>query len=437
MLTTQRPHHSRSHARRHARRALLLLAPLFVLNACGANDDGAGGAAGGEEVARSAQAFAPTPNDLPPAAAAVARVVNGNTELWVFACGADHRMRRRVQGPTGSWTSWFIVANSFPCYSAPTIGKWIGGATETLGVYYRGGNVNLSPDTQDRLIEAWYDSSGTNSATDLSNRADFGTIKGTPAVVDAVDVPGMSQRIAVAVKRANDEVATFDYYQGSWHAQAATLSDGTTALAAAADDFAVSYRQYAKNYFSIELADHRYVVFTRSTWTAGYREYTTFDRDDFEGVATFGRPDAACVDFGCLMLRRRSDFRLFWRSLAPNTNVESPYFDNIVVSGSAYSAPTGDNTFSAFATAGRNISDSLDVFDFVHGTFGTVQTASVYSGAALVVNGASSGRTGAVLFAARDAGDPTDFRRLKLLRLDDVNGGTPREMNYPGGLLAR
>ena len=137
------------------------------------------------------------------------------------------------------------------------------------------------------------------------------------------------------------------------------------------------------------------------------------------------------------MLRRHSDFRLFWRSLEPNTNVESPYFDNIVVSGSVYSAPTGDSTFAAFATAGLNISDSVDVFDFVHGTVGTVQTGSVYSAGSLVVNGASSGRTGVVLYAARDAGDPLDFRRLKLLRLDDVNGGQPREMNYPGGIMAR
>jgi hypothetical protein len=149
----------------------LMFASSLSLFACGPEGSQPLAAVDDDGIAHASQAVTPTQNDRP-AAAIVARVVNGQTELWVFACGADHRMRRRVQRANGTWGSWIVVASSFRCFSAPSIGKWIGGTpSETIGVYYRGTNTTDGPGN--RLIEAWYASDGSASATDLSAHTGF------------------------------------------------------------------------------------------------------------------------------------------------------------------------------------------------------------------------------------------------------------------------
>jgi hypothetical protein len=53
------------------------------------------------------------------------------------------------------------------------------------------------------------------------------------------------------------------------------------------------------------------------------------------------------------------------------------------------------------------------------------------------VNGTRTGRTGGVLYSARQPGDPADYRRLIYMRFDHLNTDNQRDLNYPGGILRR
>ena len=397
----------------------------FGLAACGPIDGEGFAEDDARHVAQVQEpAFATTPRDRQ-AAAVVARVVNGNTELWVFACGADHVMRQRVQSATGRWGDWSAVPGNWPCYSAPSVGKWVGGTPqETIGLYYRGGT------NQKRLVEVWYASDGSTAATDLSVQGGFGDIAGNPAVVDAVDKPGMSQRMAVAVKRAsNNEVFTFDLYQGSWHIQSAGMK-------AEGNDFGVSYRQYSKNYFSAQENGGTSWILSRTTWTQGYSRIGKFINTlgpEWTGVVNFGRPSSACTAAGCALVRRELDSSLRWGQpwLSGGSSGIVPFTNS--VTGSAYSAPTGDNRNALIGFG----SGGLARINFSTGAVQFIQTADVYSAGSLVVNGENSGPTAAAVYISRNTNDPATARRLMFIRLDDIGGAGRQDLQYPGNVLVQ
>ena len=281
-----------------------------------------------------------------PAGAVVPRNVNGDLQLWVFACGADHVMRRRVghQGWPIVWDRWLTVANSFPCATAPSIGRWRHGSTtdlpdqapwgtDTLGVYSR------SP--TNRLIEAWYASDGSTSASDITNHVKFGDIAGNPSVVDAVDNEGASERIAVAVKRASDgEVFTFDFYQGSWHVQ-------DTGSKATGDVFGVSYNQFGKSYLSIQTGPGQYTLLSRKYWSHPYEDEFTAREAGFYGVMTFSR-----LNGGIATVRGTSsagDRTTFW-GLDPRAfgtfQIPGDETSSFLSDGGLVSSPTGLNNWS-------------------------------------------------------------------------------------------
>jgi hypothetical protein len=406
----------------------LMFASSLSLFACGPEGSQPLAAVDDDGIAHASQAVTPTQNDRP-AAAIVARVVNGQTELWVFACGADHRMRRRVQRANGTWGSWIVVASSFRCFSAPSIGKWIGGTpSETIGVYYRGTNTTDGPGN--RLIEAWYASDGSASATDLSAHTGF-VIAGTPAVVDAVDRTGMSQRMAVAVKHPNGEVSTFDLYQGAWHVRPVTYPASGATVVAMSDDFGVSYGQYAKNYFSVQVGATEFAAFTRSTWTAGYSFHKSIQDATFRGVMTFGRPDSACLPYGCMMLRLAPSQSIYWQQLDPSSNANA-IWSSVAATGTPYSMTAGDTANIAMANPGG--SGAVFQHNFVRSTDKLFVTG-VASAPTLVVNGASTGPTAAAVYANRNPGDDISVRRLVFVRFDESEPTTAFDLEYPGGLL--
>src|SRR5204863_8240919 len=122
-----------------------------------------------ESVAQTTQTISVGGYDRP-AGAAITRTVNGSTQLWVFACGADHVMRRKVLlTPDSEFRGWITVAGSFPCYSPPTLAKWKGTAPqEVINLFYRGSTSG------NRLIHARYQDDGTSFAKDLSAEISLG-----------------------------------------------------------------------------------------------------------------------------------------------------------------------------------------------------------------------------------------------------------------------
>ena len=323
---------------------------LFLLSGC----SGESAQSNDANIAASENGLGVTTAYDRPAAALIERVVNGTRELWTFACGADNVMRRRVFNPSTGWGSWFVVANSFPCASAPSAGKWIGGTpSEALGVYYRGTNGGL--------VEARYSSDGTKFAKDVTLELGFrGTIVGNPVVVDAVDVPGMTQRISVAAKRAQDNsLITFDFFQGGWQIHNMTDASGRFAHAPPATDFGVSYGQYKKNYVAVQTDASEYTIYTRKSWNAGYGYYASITDPDFTGVMNFGLAPLSdltgdvwtvCLDYGCITVR--SGDRLFWWQMDPNSNLQDYLSEpGGGVGGSAYATPTGPTTDEIFGRA--------------------------------------------------------------------------------------
>ena len=270
-----------------------------------------------------------------PAGALVPRRVTGQLQLGVFACGTDHAMRRRIVDPPGTTPqprSWNIVANSFPCDGPPSIGKWRGGTPhDTLGVYYRS--------TDNRLIEAWYSSDGSTQASDLTSHLDFPNITGNPTVVDAVDREGMSQRISVAVRRASDnEIFTFDYYQGSWKVR-------DTGRTGTGNTLGVSYGQYGKSYFSIQTAPTSYYVFARKSWLSPYALWAGVQNTD---PPLFGVLNFANIAGGAFTIRTMNqqygDFTQWYALSASDGGTFQVPGDEAatgVSDGNMFSAPTG------------------------------------------------------------------------------------------------
>jgi len=382
------------------------------LAACGQGPESQLNSLDDGSVGRTSEAINETAYDRP-VAAGISRVVSGKTYYYVFACGADSVMRRKqFDVAAGTWGSWFTVANTFACASPPTVGKWIGGTpSETMFVYYRS--------TANRLIEATYNSDGSTSAVDVTAALAFGNIAGTPALVDAIDVSGMSNRVSVAVRRGSDnKLFTLDYYQGAWHTQAMLKSDGSYAFAAS-NTFGVTYGQYDRSYLSAQTDGNTNIVFTRSGWTQPYKGYQKFT--GFPGVITFGIPNECFDGGGCTMFRTSSVAQIGYNGLT-NSGIHS-YFD-VNTSGPAVSPSTGDYA-NAYV---RGSSGQLWRLDFEYTPATNIVDVGPISSAPSMVSHAFS----LAMYAKLVGGTQHLFFH------DGTIGtaGTTTDLAYPGGLLA-
>jgi len=375
-----------------------------------------------------------------PAGALSIRGVDGEYQLWAFACGADHVMRRRVflwtRGAVGVWGSWLTVAGSFPCAGPPSIARWVASEplsdhsvwpfvekTETLVAYYRG--------TNNHLIEAWYDSDGSKRATDLNaQRDDFYDIASNPTVVDAVDVPGMSQRISVAVKRVSDGQAfTLDFYQGDWHVRPVGGANGVVSVG---DTITASYNQYSGSYLALQTGAGAYVVYSRKSWKDPYASYLGVRNQSFYGVMTFSGPE------GRALVRSASNGINSTRWWALNSSAygtfqlpgdnDSPQYPG----GSLFSTSTGVSYESYARRGDGTLIWRNDLTDEIYAS-----THSGLSSAPVAVNGNYFG--GSAIYTKLVSGRHELFWTSRVILAVNINSETDlaeAPLDYPGGVLA-
>jgi len=153
---------------------------------------------------------------------AAALVVNGGAgnKGWVFACDSSNRLQRNIRTGT-TWAGWEVFDTA--CVSVPSAAKWFNGTIDSVAVYARYSDGHLW-----QLY--WPDATndpGTAYWADLSALVGFSAITGDVVVADTNDSDGF---VSVAVKKAsNNELWTFDYFNGSWSTRK-VLSSGTTAI---------------------------------------------------------------------------------------------------------------------------------------------------------------------------------------------------------------
>jgi hypothetical protein len=248
---------------------------LHSLVACGAagTDERADG---DESVAEVSEALNETAMDRPMAAAIPRGLGNNESEIWVFACGADNKMRRRVGNSFGYFGNrWFTLGDGHSCASPPSVARWRQmrnepGGPDTLLVYWR--------DLNDNLIEVGYNSDGSASTTNLSEYTGFGPIAGSPVVANAIHTDGAVRRVSVAVVKAGTEgeLYTLDFYQGSWKAPRPVLLDaGVTATVMPGTSIVAAHGagNGGDAFLSIQHNAGSHFIFKRRYWSNSYLQY--------------------------------------------------------------------------------------------------------------------------------------------------------------------
>lgn len=226
-----------------------------------------------------------------PAAAAIGvgvgvnGVDTGTRQMWLFACGNDNLLYRRVK-PSRSldWKpEWTLVAFS-PCAGVPTVGAWNALPQDEVELFFRS-------TVSGALIEVYWGTDGTRQEVNLSGTTGLGSIKGNPVIVDV----GTNHRLALAVRDSSNRLKTLTYSPGvGWVIQSVTNAAGQQVHA---DGLLTSFYNDFVSYFSSSLSG-TYRVFTRSTWTDPYVAVSD-TIPNARGVLTFADPeDTAPVVIG-------------------------------------------------------------------------------------------------------------------------------------------
>jgi hypothetical protein len=278
---------------------------------------------------------------------------NNVLKLWVFACDAEHNLRRRVKTISqGTWGSWTTVASG--CQGAPAAVKWASSAaTEQVFVYFRG--------TDGNLYEVAYDSDGSSDIADMSSYTGFGGIRTDPVLVNVEP-----NKIALAVTNLSLQLHTLDYYWGGWHVHPVLKLDGTTPIE--------TIRPVVGHFSNAEAGADSYLA----AWatTSGYvaKRGPAYNANYVQTKATFG--SLAQPAFSARSVSGTRTLHVF-RVFDPAASAKVGRLESAVVTGTGTALSwvdvrycTGVNTGPAFRPSGGGlgyIGTDLRIVDTRHG----------------------------------------------------------------------
>lgn len=195
-------------------------------------------------------------------------------EMWVFACGTDNVLYRRVQPSwSSSWNPW-TVASSIPCSGVATASAWSAQLWDEVEVFYRS--------TTGKLIELYYGPDKTKVEIDLSAYLGLGNINGNPVICDM----GTNHRLSLAFRDTSNNLKTLTASPAAgWVIHSATNAAGQQVHA---DGLLTAMYTDQLSYLSSSL-NGTYRVFTRTSWASGY---VAINDQIFNsrGVLTFASP---------------------------------------------------------------------------------------------------------------------------------------------------
>lgn len=368
--------------------------------------------------------------------------------LNLFACGADHVMRRRMRHPTqDAWSHWLQPPGALPCDSPPT-GSSIRHSDsdhDEIDVYYR--------TTSNHLAEINIDTSGTVRVFDLSARSGWGAaadIAGTPAIAYMHRDQGASEAAVVAtsvvtIQRSTNKIVTWDWlarasgdYPQGWSMHSVFMSSTAEALAYGSV-FSTYYDEYGGFISARDSAD-RFTTFQTWAMASPFIFLNHLGTSAHaSGVLTFGTSDPNS-GFLCAMLFNSSTHKIDWWRL-DDLSVKGTYSTDMAAGGSLFSnsntAPNLDsNNYSASPGWSRSSNGDLLRYRMFGPQVKLVKTyVPVISGISPTICDMDywcKNRPYA-LFASTanpgSAGNPS-------LWGSEGTAATTIDMNYPGGILA-
>ena len=272
--------------------------------------------------------------------AATVRVVNGESQSWLFACASNNYMRMRVKS-AGVWGPWTPIegAAAFKCAGTPSVGRMLETPRDVLGVYWRS--------TNNKLIEGWFRPDGTHLVTDLTTYEGYDDISSNPTVAGVND---NNNWISVVVREAStDEMYSIDWYHGAYVRRPLLLSDGGATFAQTFTTTAVaSYAAFTRDFVSVQANLGAHFIFARTGWTSNFTLHAWTAAAPVAGVLSLGGYliSNTCNTYGCALARDATNDNLMWAPLKNGGNLNNLFdtFNSWDMGGSPAQADRGTSS---------------------------------------------------------------------------------------------
>jgi hypothetical protein len=306
---------------------------------CGAVPGEEHGLEGGEgELGSEEAALNETGYDRQVAAATV-RVVNGESQLWLFACSSNNYMKMRVQS-AGVWSGWTSLNGSaeFKCAGPPSVGRMLDTPRDLLGVYWRSAS--------NKLIEGWFRPNGTHQVMDVTTYEGYDDISSNPTVAGVNDD---NNWISIVVREAStNEMYSIDWYHDAYVRRPLLLAGGQTFSQTFTTTPVASYAAFTRDFVSVQANAGAHFVFARTGWTSHFTQHAWTAAAPVEGVLSLGGYliSGTCSKFGCALARDATNDNLMWAPLQNGGNLNNLFetFNSWDMGGSPGQADRGKSS---------------------------------------------------------------------------------------------